>query len=80
MTESRSLRLEMLPTFGLAIGALIGGLLGAGIGSLAASELETVACYVVGFLGGAAAGLLFGRRWQGRYLSTSSNLSSEPEN
>ena len=79
MTEPRSLGREMLPTFALAIGGLMGGLLGAGIGSFAANELSTVACYVVGFLGGAAAGSLLGRRWQGRYSPTSSKLTSERE-
>lgn len=48
----------------MSMGILVGGLLGAGVGSLATHELVTVACYLLGFLGGAIIGAFIGLRSQ----------------
>jgi len=57
-TSSKSL----LPTITCAIGILVGGVIGAAIGSFSNSETFVIACYVIGFLGGAVAGSWLGLR------------------
>ena len=59
----------LLPTITMSIGILIGSLLGAGVGSFASHELITIACYALGFLGGAVAGTVVGWRWQKAHVS-----------
>jgi len=56
----------LLPTFTSSIGMLLGGLLGAAIGSFSASESVVMVCYALGFIGGAVAGAMLGWRWHSR--------------
>ena len=56
----------LLPTITSAIGMLLGGLLGAAVGPFSRSELVTIICYNLGFIGGAAVGAMVGWRMHAR--------------
>jgi hypothetical protein len=60
MSETR--KRSLLPTITSSIGMLLGGLLGAVGGSFSGNESVVMACYALGFIGGAVAGAMLGRR------------------
>lgn len=66
----------LLPTITLALGALVGGWVGATASSFAASETLVVACYITGFLGGACLGGTLGSSWHRRSVAGQVNGGS----
>ena len=66
MSKASSHPKPLLPTITMAIGILIGGLLGAVVGSFSGNESVTIACYILGFFGGAVTGAIVGWRWHSR--------------
>ena len=65
---------DLLPTITLAIGMLLGGLIGAYLGSLAPNDAIAAACYAVGALGGAGIGTVIGMRWRSRQAKNLSHV------
>lgn len=65
----------LLPTIVMSIGALVGGLLGAAVGTISQNETVTVASYVIGMVGGAIAGGTLGWRVHARRVSDTSPQS-----
>ena len=65
----------LLPTITMSLGILVGGLLGAVIGTWSDNESIVVACYVLGFLAGAGIGAIVGWRLHGRRDSSAANSS-----
>ena len=67
---------KLIPTIGLAIGFLIGGAGAAGVGVLLGSEQAVIACYVVGVLGGSAAGWLIAQRFKPQRVEVTESQES----
>lgn len=67
--DSRSNRSQIGEIVSLAIGALLFGYLGSWVGQQLGTEMATVICYAVGFIGGSILGVLVFRSFQSKKSS-----------